>query len=127
MLIVIDKYIFEVIDNIDEIQKSLSINHDKQTTITRPIYTAMGGYDESISFEARLLVNRIDEFAGFENLVKKGEPLLFYAFDLCDLNKKIFITNLNTTISTWVKKKYLGIQYWSKKISISGVLIEEQN
>ena len=72
MLIVIDRYIFEVKHNILSIAKSTSINFDKQNTITKPVYTHLGGYEDEVSFEAVILLEDMAEFAGFEELVKLG-------------------------------------------------------
>jgi len=56
MLIAIDRYIFEVKHNVLSIAKSTSINFDKQNTITKPVYTHLGGYEDEISFEAVILL-----------------------------------------------------------------------
>ena len=123
MLIVIDKYIFKVKHNISEITKTTSINYDKQKTITKPIYTHLGGFEEEINFEATILLNNVLEFLGFESLVKKGDPLNISSFDLID-NKQIFITKLVQSVYNIVKTELSGITYYTKKLQISGFIIE---
>jgi hypothetical protein len=123
VLIVIDKYIFKVKHNISEITKTTSINYDKQKTITKPIYTHLGGFEEEINFEATILLNNVLEFLGFESLVKKGDPLNISSFDLID-NKQIFITKLIQSVSNFVKTELGGITYYTKKLQISGFIIE---
>lgn len=123
MLIVIDKYIFEVKHNINEISKTTSINYDKQNTITKPVYTHLGGFEDEIGFEATILLNDISEFIGFEDLVKIGRPLDISSFDLAQ-NKQIFITKLTQTVSHFVKTELNGVTYYTKKLQISGFIIE---
>lgn len=124
MLIVIDKYIFEVKHNIDSLTKSTTINIDKQNTISKPVYTHMGGYEEEISFEANILLDDMSHFIGFEDLIKLGKPLNISSFDLAD-NKQILISRLTQSVSIFVKTELRGITYYSKKLQISGYIIEQ--
>ena len=126
MLIVIDRYIFEVKHNILSIAKSTNINFDKQNTITKPVYTHLGGYEDEISFEAVILLDDIVEFIGFEDLIKLGRPLDISTFDLTD-DRQIFITKLTQTVANFVKTQLNGVTYYTKKLQISGYLIERPN
>ena len=126
MLIVIDRYIFEVKHNILSIAKSTNINFDKQNTITKPVYTHMGGYEDEISFEAVILLDDTADFLGFEELVKLGRPLDISTFDLTD-DRQIFITKLTQTVANFVKTQLNGVTYYTKKLQISGYLIERPN
>jgi len=126
MLIVIDRYIFEVKHNILSISKSTNINFDKQNTITKPVYTHMGGYEDEISFEAVILLDDTADFLGFEELVKLGRPLDISTFDLTD-DRQIFITKLTQTVANFVKTQLNGVTYYTKKLQISGYLIERPN
>ncbi|WP_304345536.1 hypothetical protein [Campylobacter showae] len=126
MLIVIDRYIFEVKHNILSIAKSTNINFDKQNTITKPVYTHMGGYEDEISFEAVILLDDTADFLGFEELAKLGRPLDISTFDLTD-DRQIFITKLTQTVANFVKTQLNGVTYYTKKLQISGYLIERPN
>ncbi|MFC2751091.1 MAG: hypothetical protein ACFN38_08220 [Campylobacter sp.] len=126
MLIVIDRYIFEVKHNILSISKSTNINFDKQNTITKPVYTHMGGYEDEISFEAAILLDDTADFLGFEELAKLGRPLDISTFDLTD-DRQIFITKLTQTVANFVKTQLNGVTYYTKKLQISGYLIERPN
>lgn len=126
MLIVIDRYIFEVKHNILSISKSTNINFDKQNTITKPVYTHMGGYEDEISFEAVILLDDTADFLGFEELAKLGRPLDISTFDLTD-DRQIFITKLTQTVANFVKTQLNGVTYYTKKLQISGYLIERPN
>ena len=126
MLIVIDRYIFEVKHNILSISKSTSINFDKQNTITKPVYTHLGGYEDEISFEAVILLDDIVEFIGFEDLIKLGRPLDISTFDLA-VDRQIFITKLTQSIANFAKTILNGVTYYTKKLQISGYLIERPN
>lgn len=126
MLIVIDRYIFEVKHNILSISKSTNINFDKQNTITKPVYTHMGGYEDEISFETVILLDDTADFLGFEELVKLGRPLDISTFDLTD-DRQIFITKLTQTVANFVKTQLNGVTYYTKKLQISGYLIERPN
>ena len=126
MLIVIDRYIFEVKHNILSISKSTSINFDKQNTITKPVYTHLGGYEDEISFEAVILLDDIVEFIGFEDLVKLGRPLDISTFDLV-VDRQIFITKLTQSVANFAKTRLNGVTYYTKKLQISGYLIERPN
>lgn len=126
MLIVIDRYIFEVKHNILSIAKSTNINFDKQNTITKPVYTHLGGYEDEISFEAVILLDDTADFLGFEELAKLGRPLDISTFDLTD-DRQIFITKLTQTVANFVKTQLNGVTYYTKKLQISGYLIERPN
>lgn len=126
MLIVIDRYIFEVKHNILSIAKSTNINFDKQNTITKPVYTHMGGYEDEISFEAVILLDDTADLLGFEELAKLGRPLDISTFDLTD-DRQIFITKLTQTVANFVKTQLNGVTYYTKKLQISGYLIERPN
>lgn len=126
MLIVIDRYIFEVKHNILSIAKSTSINFDKQNTITKPVYTHLGGYEDEISFEAVILLDDIVEFIGFEDLVKLGRPLDISTFDLA-VDRQIFITKLTQSVANFAKTILNGVTYYTKKLQISGYLVERPN
>lgn len=121
-IITIDKYVFSVDDNVAGIEKNLSINYDKKNTITRPVYTHLGGYDEEFSFEATILLDDVLKFSGFEELVKQAIPLKISAFDLVRGNY-ILIYSMTQSTDNFVKLFFNGIWYYTKKIRISGYLL----
>ena len=121
-IITIDKYIFSVDDNVAGIEKNLSVNYDKKNTITRPVYTHLGGYDEEFSFEATILLDDVLKFSGFEKLVKQAIPLKISAFDLVRGNY-ILIYSMTQSTDNFVKLFFNGIWYYTKKIRISGYLL----
>lgn len=121
-IITIDKYIFSVDDNVAGIEKNLSVNYDKKNTITRPVYTHLGGYDEEFSFEATILLDDMLKFSGFEELVKQAIPLKISAFDLVRGNY-ILIYSMTQSTDNFVKLFFNGIWYYTKKIRISGYLL----
>ena len=121
-IITIDKYVFSVDDNVAGIEKNLSINYDKKNTITRPVYTHLGGYDEEFSFEATILIDDVLKFSGFEELVKQAIPLKISAFDLVRGNY-ILIYSMTQSTDNFVKLFFNGIWYFTKKIRISGYLL----
>nr|DAT91937.1 MAG TPA: hypothetical protein [Caudoviricetes sp.] len=121
-IITIDKYVFSVDDNVAGIEKNLSVNYDKKNTITRPVYTHLGGYDEEFSFEATILLDDVLKFSGFEELVKQAIPLKISAFDLVRGNY-ILIYSMTQSTDNFVKLFFNGIWYYTKKIRISGYLI----
>ena len=121
-IITIDKYIFSVDDNVAGIEKNLSVNYDKKNTITRPVYTHLGGYDEEFSFEATILLDDVLKFSGFEELVKQAIPLKISAFDLVRGNY-ILIYSMTQSTDNFVKLFFNGIWYFTKKIRISGYLL----
>ena len=122
MIITIDKYVFSIDDNVAGIEKNLSVNYDKKNTITRPVYTHLGGYDEEFSFEATILLDDVLKFSGFEELVKQAIPLKISAFDLVRGNY-ILIYSMTQSTDNFVKLFFNGIWYYTKKIRISGYLI----
>ena len=121
-IITIDKYIFSIDDNVAGIEKNLSVNYDKKNTITRPVYTHLGGYDEEFSFEATILLDEVLKFSGFEELVKQAIPLKISAFDLVRGNY-ILIYSMTQSTDNFVKLFFNGIWYYTKKIRISGYLL----
>ncbi|WP_103644882.1 hypothetical protein [Campylobacter concisus] len=121
-IITIDKYVFSVDDNVAGIEKNLSVNYDKKNTITRPVYTHLGGYDEEFSFEATILLDDVLKFSGFEELVKQAIPLKISAFDLVRGNY-ILIYSMTQSTDNFVKLFFNGIWYYTKKIRISGYLL----
>lgn len=121
-IITIDKYIFSVDDNVAGIEKNLSVNYDKKNTITRPVYTHLGGCDEEFSFEATILLDDVLKFSGFEELVKQAIPLKISAFDLVRGNY-ILIYSMTQSTDNFVKLFFNGIWYYTKKIRISGYLL----
>ncbi|MGG7049054.1 MULTISPECIES: hypothetical protein [unclassified Campylobacter] len=122
MIISIDKYIFQVTNNIHGLTKVLNVNLEKTQTITKPVYTHMGGYEENISFEAKILLDNMNDFIGFENLIKQAKPLKISAFDLCVYND-IFITNLSQSVDNFVKTNLNGVWYYTKTLHINGIII----
>nr|DAI29125.1 MAG TPA: hypothetical protein [Caudoviricetes sp.] len=121
-LITIDKYVFSIDDNVAGVEKNLSVNYDKKNTITKPIYTHLGGYEEEFSFDATILLNNITKFDGFEELVKQAKPLKISAFDLVQ-NIHILIYSMTQSADNFVKVDLNGTWYYTKKIRISGYLI----
>lgn len=98
------------------------MNYDKKNTITRPVYTHLGGYDEEFSFEATILLDDVLKFSGFEELVKQAIPLKISAFDLVRGNY-ILIYSMTQSTDNFVKLFFNGIWYFTKKIRISGYLL----
>ena len=121
-LITIDKYVFSIDDNVAGVEKNLSVNYDKKNTITKPIYTHLGGYEEEFSFDATILLNNITKFDGFEELVKQAKPLKISAFDLVQ-NIHILIYSMTQSADNFVKVDLNGTWYYTNKIRISGYLI----
>nr|DAO49644.1 MAG TPA: hypothetical protein [Caudoviricetes sp.] len=121
-IITIDKYVFSIDDNVAGIEKNLSVNYDKKNTITRPVYTHLGGYDEEFSFESTILLDDVLKFSGFEELVKQAIPLKISAFDLVRGNY-ILIYSMTQSTDNFVKLFFNGIWYYTKKIRISGYLL----
>lgn len=121
-LITIDKYVFSIDNNVAGIEKNLSVNYDKKNTITRPVYTHLGGYDEEFIFEATILLDEVLKFSGFEELVKQAKPLKISAFDLVQ-NIHILIYSMTQSADNFVKVDLNGAWYYTKKIRISGYLI----
>nr|DAW80516.1 MAG TPA: hypothetical protein [Caudoviricetes sp.] len=121
-IITIDKYVFSIDGNVAGIEKNLSVNYDKKNTITRPVYTHLGGYDEEFSFEATILLDDVLKFSGFEELVKQAIPLKISAFDLVRGNY-ILIYSMTQSTDNFVKLFFNGIWYYTKKIRISGYLL----
>lgn len=123
MLISIDKFIFKTEHNIAGLKKSIKINIDKKETITHPVYTHLGGFEQSISFSANILLSEQEKFSEFEALVKKGEPLKISALDLAK-SDFILITSLEIRAENFFKTSFESVSYYSKSLSITGYLIE---
>lgn len=121
-LITIDNYIFSIENNITSLQKALSVNYEKQQTITKPVYTHLGGYEEVISFNAKILLNDQAKFSGFEELVKEARPLKISAFDLVQF-RHILINSLTQELENFTKIRFNGVWYYSKNLSINGYII----
>lgn len=121
-LITIDNYIFSIENNITSLQKALSVNYEKQQTITKPIYTHLGGYEEVISFNAKILLKDQAKFSGFEELVKEARPLKISAFDLVQF-RHILINSLTQELENFTKIRFNGVWYYSKNLSINGYII----
>ncbi|MCR8685199.1 hypothetical protein [Campylobacter ureolyticus] len=82
IVVQIDKYFFMVKNNIEGLQKKLSVNLNKQDTLTKPVYTHIGGYSEEVSFSAKILLPDIKFFIGFEKMVKEAKPVRINSFDM---------------------------------------------
>ncbi|MGP1580323.1 MAG: hypothetical protein ACTTH5_04805 [Wolinella sp.] len=121
-IITIDKYIFSIENNIENLEKSITVNFDKQNTITKPIYTHLGGYEEVLSFEATILLDDLERFKGFEELVKEGRALKISAFDLIE-HKHILIHSLSFRAEHFIKRRFFEAWYYAKELKISGALI----
>ncbi|QCD44474.1 hypothetical protein [Campylobacter mucosalis] len=121
-LITIDNYIFSIENNITSLQKALSVNYEKQQTITKPVYTHLGGYEEVISFNAKILLNDQAKFSGFEELIKEARPLKISAFDLVQ-SRYILINSLTQELENFTKIRFNGMWYYSKSLSINGYII----
>ncbi|CAD7289603.1 hypothetical protein LMG7974_01680 [Campylobacter majalis] len=121
-LITIENYIFGIENNITNLQKVLNINYEKQQTITKPIYTHLGGYEETISFEAKILLNDQTKFLGFEELVKQARPLKISAFDLVQF-RHILINSLTQELENFTKIRFNAAWYYTKSLSINGYII----
>ncbi|MEH1010972.1 hypothetical protein QM027_09795 [Campylobacter concisus] len=113
-IITIDKYVFSIDDNVAGIEKNLSVNYDKKNTITRPVYTHLGGYDEEFSFEATILLDDVLKFSGFEELVKQAIPLKISAFDLVRGNY-ILIYSMTQSTDNFVKLFLMAFGTTQKK------------
>lgn len=124
MILRIDKYFFEVKHNIENLSKSLSINLDKHDAITKPVYMHVGGYEEKISFNAKILLKDLNDFKDFENLVKMAKPLKIDFLDIVKF-RYIFITNYNLTTSNFVKAVFFSTMYFTKDISIEAVILQD--
>nr|DAN55455.1 MAG TPA: hypothetical protein [Caudoviricetes sp.]DAO44669.1 MAG TPA: hypothetical protein [Caudoviricetes sp.] len=122
MIISIDKYIFKVTNNISGLSKILSVNLEKTQTISRPFYSHIGGYEQTLSFEAKILLPDLIDFIGFEELVKEARVVKISSFDLC-FNKDFFITEVVTSIDTFIKSEFNGVMYYTKTLNISGVIL----
>ncbi len=122
MLLQIDEFFFEVKHNIESIKKSISVNLSENKTITKPVYTHIGGFKESLSFEANILLEDIQELKEFETKVKECKPLKISSFDLVKY-KYIFIQNFDIEVGDFIRNKIGNDIYFTKKISIDGVII----
>ena len=62
------------------------------------------------------------DFIGFEELVKEARVVKISSFDLC-FNKDFFITEVVTSIDTFIKSEFNGVMYYTKTLNISGVIL----
>lgn len=120
-IVKIENYHFRVSQNIESISTTLNIGIKKIETIKHPIYQKIGGNEENISFSARILITDISEYEGFVNLIKKAKPLKLQI--LSEPSAKILIQTLTESKKNWIVIQDRGISYYSKEISISGVLL----
>lgn len=125
MILQIDKYFFDIKDNIESVTKTLSVNLDKQNTISKPIYTHLGGYEEAVSFEANILLSERYRLKDFERLVKEVKPLKISCFDLVS-SEYIVINSLTQIAKNFIKTEFNGVDYYTKTLSISGVLVSKE-
>ncbi|MDO7253898.1 hypothetical protein [Helicobacter cappadocius] len=120
-LVKIDRYVFRVSQNIESISTTLNIGIKKIETIAHPIYQKIGGNEEIISFDARILITEISEYEGFKDLVKKAKPLkLAIISEPC---KQILIQRLIESKKNWVLTQDRGVSYYCKELSIEGVIL----
>lgn len=124
MIIQIDKYFFLVKHNIEALSKSLSVNLETTDTLNKPVYTHIGGFKENISFNAKILLKDVKFFVGFESLIKKAKPLTINSFDMVNF-KYIFITDYKVSVGNFVKGSFNSTLYYTKDISISGVILDD--
>lgn len=124
MVIQIDKYFFLVKHNVEGLSKSLNINLNKTDTLTKPVFTHIGGHSEEISFKAKILLKDIKFFIGFESLVKQAKPLLISSFDMV-IFKHIFITSYTQEVGNFVKGTFNSTLYYTKDLTIIGTILED--
>lgn len=120
-LIKIDSFHFKVSQNIESITTTLSLGIKKIETIRKPIYQKIGGNEESIAFDTRILVIDIEEYEGFKDLVKKAKPLKLVI--LHEPPRQILIQRLTESKKNWVLTSERGISYYCKELSIEGVIV----
>ncbi|PAF50877.1 hypothetical protein BKH44_06860 [Helicobacter sp. 13S00477-4] len=120
-LIKIDRFAFKVSQNIESITTTLNMGIKKIETIKKPIYQKIGGNEEIISFEAKILITQMSEFEGFKELVKKAKPLKLSI--LSEKPKKILIQRLSESKKNWVMITERGVSYYCKELSIEGVVL----
>lgn len=120
-LIKIENYHFKVAQNIESISTTLNVGIKKIETIRKPIYQKIGGNEESISFDARILITQKEEYEGFKDLVKKAKPLKLTI--VSETPKQILIQTLSESKKNWILTSERGVSYYSKSISIQGVIL----
>lgn len=120
-LIKIDRFAFRVSQNIESITTTLSVGIKKIETIRSPIYQKIGGNEESISFDARILITDLGEYEGFKELVKKAKPLKLVI--LSEPPKQILIQRLGESKKNWILTNDRGVSYYTKELSIEGVIV----
>ncbi|PAF46307.1 hypothetical protein BKH41_09295 [Helicobacter sp. 12S02232-10] len=120
-LIKIDRFLFRVSQNIETISTELNVGIKKIETIKQPIYQKIGGNEESISFNATILIHHIKDYEGFKDLIKQAKPLKLTIFNQSP--QKILIQRLSESSKNWVITKERSITYYSKELGISGVLL----
>lgn len=120
-LIKIENYHFKVAQNIESISTTLNVGIKKIETIRKPIYQKIGGNEESISFDARILITQKEEYEGFKDLVKKAKPLKLTI--VSETPKQILIQTLSESKKNWILTSERGVSYYSKSITIQGVIL----
>lgn len=120
-LIKIDRFNFRVSQNIESITTTLNVGIKKIETIRHPIYQKIGGNEETISFNARILITDISEYEGFKDIVKKAKPLKLVILSLAP--KQILIQTLSESKKNWVLTSERGTSYYCKEVSIEGVIV----
>ncbi|WP_095296188.1 hypothetical protein [Helicobacter sp. 13S00482-2] len=120
-LIKIDNFSFKVSQNIESITTTLNVGIKKIETIRKPIYQAIGGNEESISFDARILISELSEYEGFKELIKQAKPLKLTI--LSEPTKHILIQRLSESKKNWVLTSMRGINYYTKELSIEGIIL----
>lgn len=128
MILIIDnKYFFEISHNIESLTKNVKINIDKQTTLNGPVYSHIGGFEEDISFSAKFLSNvkNISLMKEFEERIKLGEPLSISCLDIV-WDKQILVESFSIKPSDWVKTNFGQIWYYTKQVDIKGYIISAE-
>lgn len=120
-LIKIENYHFKVAQNIESISTTLNVGIKKIETIRKPIYQKIGGNEEIISFDARILITQKEEYEGFKDLVKKAKPLKLTI--VSETPKQILIQTLSESKKNWVLTSERGVSYYCKELSITGVIL----
>ncbi|PAF41887.1 hypothetical protein BKH45_05725 [Helicobacter sp. 11S03491-1] len=120
-LIKIDRFVFRVSQNIESITTTLSMGIKKIETIKKPIYQKIGGNEESIAFQAKILVNELSEYEGFKDLVRKAKPLKLVI--LSESPKQILIQRLSESQKHWILTSNQGVSYYTKELGIEGVIL----
>lgn len=120
-LIQIDNYSFNVSQNIESITTELNVGIKKIETIRKPIYQKIGGNEETISFNARILLKDLKDYVGFKNLVKQAKPLKLSI--LGEKSQRILIQRLSESKKDWILTSQRDITFYTKELSIEGVIV----